>query len=173
MAMQLELERCAVRSWRLSDVPSIAPYANNRKIWINLRDAFPHPYTIDDARRFIEGAMGREPETYFAIVCDDHAVGSIGFVPGKDVERCSAEIGCWVAEEYWGRGIGTAALRGVTEHALQYHGLSRVFAVPYAWNAASSRILEKAGYAFEGRMRKSAVKDGRVIDQLLYAYVRD
>ncbi len=171
--MLLEFEECTIRSWQLSDVASVARYANNRKIWINLRDAFPHPYTVDDARRFIEAAIGRDPETYFAIVCDGRAVGSIGFGIRTDVERCSAEIGCWVAEEYWGRGIATAALRGVTEYAMKVHKLARMFAVPFEWNAASCRILEKAGYVYEGRMRKSAVKDGKVIDQLLYAYVKD
>jgi RimJ/RimL family protein N-acetyltransferase len=170
--MQLQLDTCAVRSWRASDDESVAEHANNRKIWINLRDAFPNPYTLADARQFIRLAMEMDPETYFAIAVGDRAIGSIGFRLRKDVERCSAEIGCWVAEGHWGRGIGTDALRGVTEFALDAHRLNRMYAVPYEWNVASCRILEKSGYVLEGRMRKSAIKDGKVIDQFLYAYVR-
>jgi RimJ/RimL family protein N-acetyltransferase len=150
----------------------VAKHADNRKIWINLRDGFPHPYGLADAESFIRSALDRVPETLFAIAVDGLAVGSIGFRLQEDVERCSAEIGCWIAEDHWGRGIGTEALRGVTEYAMTTHNLTRMYAVPYEWNAASCRILEKAGYVLEGRMRKSAIKDGRVIDQFMYACVR-
>jgi RimJ/RimL family protein N-acetyltransferase len=107
----------------------------------------------------------------FAIVVAEAAVGGIGFKLHGDVERVSAEIGYWLAEPLWGRGITTEALTAVTALAIREHGLTRVFAVPYEWNAASFRVLEKAGYACEARLRRSAIKDGRVIDQRLYAYV--
>jgi len=169
--MQLTLTRCAVRSWRTSDADALAKHANNRNIWINLRDAFPHPYSRRDAREFLKGVKRRTPETLFAIAVDDEAIGGIGFVLHPDVERVSAEIGYWLAEPFWGRGIATEALVAVTAHAMQTHGLTRVFAVPFAWNAASCRVLEKAGYVLEGRLRKSAIKDGRITDQLQYGYV--
>src|SRR5439155_7141617 len=133
-----------------------------------LRDAFPHPYTTRDARDFIKSVGQRAPETLFAITVDGEPVGGIGFVLHPDVERVSAEIGYWLAEPFWGRGIATEALVAVTAHAMQTHGLTRVFAVPFAWNAASCRVLEKAGYVLEGRLRKSAIKDGRITDQLQY-----
>lgn len=171
--MLLELGPCDVRSWRRADVASLARYADNRNIWINLRDGFPHPYTREDARLFIEKAIRTKPETLFAIDVGGAAIGSIGFMLRGDVERCSAEIGCWVGEEFWSKGIGRAALRAVTAYAMDTHSLTRVYAVPYEWNAASCRMLERAGYILEGRMRKSAIKDGRVIDQLLYAFVRE
>jgi RimJ/RimL family protein N-acetyltransferase len=169
--MRIHLSHAVVRSWRSDDAASLARHANNRNIWKNLRDAFPHPYGIEDARRFLERAAKMDPETYFCIAVDDLAGGGIGFNLGSDVERFSAEIGYWLGEELWGRGITTEALIAVTRHAIEKHGLHRVFAVPYAWNAASARILEKAGYVLEGVMRKSAFKDGQVVDQLLYAFV--
>jgi RimJ/RimL family protein N-acetyltransferase len=169
----MELERCTVRPWRMEDAAAIQRHADNRKIWINLRDGFPSPYTVDDARRFIASAMAERSPTRFAIVVNGEAAGGIGFSLHNDVERVSAEIGYWLGEAYWNRGIATEALRAVTVHAMEKHGLTRVFAVPYEWSSASCRVLEKAGYVLEGRMRRSAIKDGTVIDQLLYACTRD
>ena len=174
MATRLLLEKlngCEVRSWKLSDVESLARHANNRSIWLNLRDAFPHPYAKKDARAFLTAVADRTPETMFAIAVDGEAVGGIGFVLHPDVERVSAEIGYWLAEPFWGRGIVTEALAAVTAYAIKAHGLTRIYAVPFAWNAASCRVLEKAGYVLEGRLRKSAIKDGKLTDQLQYAYI--
>ena len=171
--MQLTLTRSIVRSWRPADADSLAAHANNRRIWINLRDAFPHPYTIHDAREFIRAIRSRSPETTFAITVGDEAVGSIGFVLHRDVERVSAEIGYWLAEPFWGRGITAEALAAVTTFAIQQHGLTRIYAVPFAWNAASCRVLEKAGYVLEARLRNSAVKDGKLTDQLQYAFIAE
>jgi RimJ/RimL family protein N-acetyltransferase len=140
-------------------------------IWRNMSDAFPHPYTAADARAFLQAALARVPESWFAIAVDDQAVGGIGFTPRDDIQRVSAEIGYWLGEAFWGRGIVSEALRAVTRYAAQTHGLTQVFAVPFEWNAASFRVLEKAGYTREARLRRSAIKDGRVIDQLLYAFV--
>ncbi len=148
-------------------------HANNRDIWLNLRDAFPHPYSLDDARQFLKRVRAMDPETFFAIAVDGEAVGSIGFRQHDDVERCSAEIGYWLGERFWGRGIMTAALRAVTRYAVERHGLTRVYAVPFEHNHASFRVLEKAGFVCEGRMRRSAIKDGKVLDQLMYAFIPD
>jgi len=169
--VQLALERCVVRSWRPSDAEPLARHANNRKIWINLRDAFPHPYTARDARNFIRSVVQRAPETLFAITVRDEPVGGIGFVLHSDVERVSAEIGYWLGEPFWGRGIATEALVAVTTYAIETHAITRVYAVPFAWNAASCRVLEKAGYVLEARLRHSAVKDGQLIDQMQYAFI--
>lgn len=169
--MQLALRTCAVRSWRTSDAEPLARHADNRKIWLNLRDAFPHPYTSRDARDFIRSVLQRTPETTFAIAVNDEPVGSIGFVLHPDVERVSAEIGYWLAEPFWGRGIATDALAAVTRHAIEAHGLTRIYAVPFAWNAASCRVLEKAGYVLEARLRQSAIKNGQLTDQMQYAFI--
>jgi RimJ/RimL family protein N-acetyltransferase len=169
--MLLHLKTCDVRSWAMADVDSLARHANNRSIWINLRDAFPHPYTKQHAREFIRTIRQRTPETVFAIVADGEAIGSIGFVLHPDVERISAEIGYWIAEPCWGRGIATEALIAMTRYAIETHQLTRVYAVPFAWNAASCRVLEKAGYVVEARLRRSAIKDGVITDQIQYAFV--
>ena len=172
MQMQLDLKSCAVRSFRETDAAELARHANNRRVWLQLRDRFPHPYTLDDARGFIAFARGADPETAFAVTAGDLPVGSIGAVLREDVERYSAEVGYWLGEAYWGRGIATRALVAFTRFAFSAYGVERLFAVPLAANTASCRVLEKAGYRLEGRMRRSAVKDGVVQDQLLYAILR-
>ncbi len=169
--MQLVLKTCEVRSWREDDARPLALHADNPKIWRNLRDAFPHPYTIEDARTFITMARSMDPETLFAIAVDGEVAGAIGYHLKTNVERISAELGYWLAEPFWGRGVTTEAVRAVTGHAVRTHGLSRVYAVPYEYNAASCRVLEKAGYTLEARMRRSALKEGRIVDQFLYAFV--
>ena len=169
--MLIQLQEGEVRSWVRRDAESLSRHANNQRIWINLRDVFPFPYTKHDAEAFIAMARAQKPETNFAIAVDGQAVGGIGYVLHDDVERVSAEIGYWLGEDFWNRGITTEAVRAVTHHAVRQHHLTRVYALPYEWNAASFRVLERAGYQEEGRMRRSAIKDGRVIDQLLYAYV--
>jgi [ribosomal protein S5]-alanine N-acetyltransferase len=169
--MKLELKNCTVRSYRSNDAESLAQNANNRAIWKNLRDGFPHPYSVENGKAFISRALEMTPETNFAICVDDHAVGGIGFVLHSDIERISAEIGYWLGEPYWGRGIVSEALSAVTQYAIKTHGLYRVFAVPFAHNIGSARVLEKAGFKLEGRMRKSALKDGQILDQYLYAYI--
>jgi [ribosomal protein S5]-alanine N-acetyltransferase len=168
--MRLTLKACEVRSWRSSDLESLVAHANNRKIWINLRDRFPHPYTARDGSAFLRHTREQRPETAFAIAVNGEAVGGIGFELRGDVERVSAEIGYWLGEPFWGRGMTTEALVAVTGYAVATHGLTRVYAVPFAWNTASCRVLEKAGYVLEGRMRRSAIKDGAITDQLQYAF---
>jgi len=168
--MQVMLKACEIRSWRSSDLESLVTYANNRDIWLNLRDRFPHPYTTRDGKAFLKHTREQRPEAAFAIAVNGEAAGGIGFQLGGDVERVSAEIGYWLGQPFWGRGIVTEALVALTAYAIATHGLTRVFAVPFAWNTASCRVLEKAGYVLEGRLRRSAVKDGAVTDQLQYAF---
>ena len=170
--MELKLTKSVVRSWKPTDAESIARHAMDRRIWLNLRDAFPHPYALSDAQAFIAGAMADRPETKFAIVVDGQAAGSIGFFPRTDVERISAEIGYFLGAEFWGRGIMSEAVRAVAEYALETHQLQRIYALPYAGNAASCRVLEKAGFTREGLMRRAVIKDGKVMDQYIYAMVR-
>ena len=173
MAMHITCPTCLLRPLVPDDAVSLARHANDRDVWRNLRDAFPHPYTLDDARRYLATAGGRTPPTSFGIVVDGEAVGNIGLHPRHDVERVSAELGYWLGRAYWGRGIMSDAVRAITRHAFTTLGLVRVFAVPFAYNAASCRVLEKAGYVLEGRMRRSAIKDGVVMDQWLYAACDD
>ena len=174
MTLLLQLPLGLVRAWQPADVASLARHANDRRIWLNLRDRFPHPYTEADAETFIAMATRMSPVTFFAIAVDGEAVGGIGYTLHEDVERVSAEIGYWLGTSFWGRGIATSALGTVTSYAFEQHAdLRRIYAVPFAWSGASARVLEKAGYRLEGRMRQSAIKDGKVTDQLLYAILRE
>jgi [ribosomal protein S5]-alanine N-acetyltransferase len=162
-----------VRSWLPDDLGSLVANADNRNIWLNLRDRFPHPYTRRAGREFIRQARSQHPETMFAIAVAGEAVGGIGFTVLTDVERVSAEIGYWLGEPFWGRGIVTEALVAVTRHAIDTCRLTRVFALPFAHNTASCRVLEKAGYTLEAHLRRSAIKDGRIVDQLQYAFIAE
>jgi ribosomal-protein-alanine N-acetyltransferase len=171
--VKLKLNNCTVRSWEWRDREAIVRHANNRNVSINLRDRFPYPYTERDARNWLDAVVGRKPETNFAIDVAGEAVGGIGFDLQPDVGHRSAEIGYWLGEQFWGLGIATEALIAVTEHAFANHDLCRVYAHVFDWNGASARVLEKAGYVFEGRLRKSVTKEGQTIDQLMYAIIRE
>ena len=161
-----------MRSWEWRDRDALVRHANNRKIWINLRDHFPYPYTDEDARDWLASIVRREPENNFAIDVAGEAVGGIGFTVQPDVGRRSAEIGYWLGEEFWGRGIATDALIAMTDHAFANYDICRIYAYVFGWNGASARVLEKAGYTLEGRLRKSVTKDGQTIDNLIYAIIR-
>jgi RimJ/RimL family protein N-acetyltransferase len=171
--MNRPLARARIRDWRLDDADALLRHADNRRVWRNLKDRFPHPYTRMDAERWLTEVCARWPRTQFAIEVDGEAAGAIGLEPQADVFRGSAEIGFWLGEAYWGRGIATDAVRAFTEVALDELGLRRLFAGVFEWNPASMRVLEKAGYAREGLLRRSVVKDGQTIDQVLYARVRE
>ena len=169
--MLLTGSRCTLRPWHSADAEPLAKYANNANIARNLRDRFPHPYTLRDAKAFIQSCAAVRPHLSFAIVVDQEAVGGIGISPGSDVERFSAEIGYWLAEPFWGRGIAAEALELMAAYAFSTCRLLRLFALPFAENRQSTRVLEKAGYTREAILRSSAVKDGTVRDQALYALV--
>lgn len=169
--MRIEARGCVIRSFRPEDAPSLAANANHWAVWSQLRDSIPHPYTVNDAVEFIELMLRQRQETAFAIDVAGEAVGSIGITFQTDINRHTAEIGYWLGRPYWGGGIATQAVQAVSGWALDRFPLMRIFAVPFADNPASCRVLEKAGFVFEGRMRCSAVKDGRVKDQLVFALV--
>ena len=170
--MHLSLGSCVVRDWAAEDRSSLVRHANNRNVWINLRDRFPHPYTEANAREFLTQVARQDPVTVWAIEVDGEAAGGIGIVRLSDVERISAEIGYWLGEAYWGRGVTTDALKAVTAEAFRIFALRRIFALPFADNVGSIRVLEKAGYVLEGRMPQSAIKDGVIRDQLMYGTYR-
>jgi RimJ/RimL family protein N-acetyltransferase len=172
MTRELQLRLCTLRPWRVGDEPSLVRYADNRNVSRNLKDRFPFPYTAADADTWIGHVATQTPATAFAIVVDGAAVGGIGIELGTDVHRRSAEIGYWLGEPFWGRGIATEALRALTDYAFATFDICRLEAGVFDWNPASARVLEKAGYTLEGRARSAVVKDGRLGDRLLYALVR-
>src|SRR5262245_32875737 len=167
--MHLNLNQCTIRPWRLDDAESLVRHANNRKIWLAVRDTFPHPYTIKDAHEFIRGATSQHPTTRFCIDIDHAAVGGIGVHAGQDVHRHTATIGYWLGEEFWGRGIMTEAVTAVTDFCFDNFPLRRISAEVFANNPASARVLEKAGFNLEGRLKNHVMKERKLLDSLLYA----
>lgn len=171
--MEIDTGVCKLRHWNWQDRDALVQHANNFKIWLNLRDRFPHPYTVKSAYQWLKLATDELKQYNFAIEVDGAAIGSIGVIPQEDISRMSAEIGYWLGEEYWGRGIATAALKAMTEYAFVQFNLCRVYAIVLVDNIGSIRVLEKAGYQLEGRMRRSAIKNGKILDEYLYANVKE
>ncbi len=165
---------CVIRPWQAGDADSLVRHANNINIAKQLRDRFPHPYTRANAAAFLKHAAAPDQQPVnLAIEVEGEAAGGIGYVPGTDVERFSAEIGYWLSESCWGRGIVSEALTLVTADVFDRANLLRLFALPFADNLPSRRVLEKAGYVCEGIMRSSSVKYGRPRDQALYARINE
>jgi RimJ/RimL family protein N-acetyltransferase len=171
--MRRVLERCELRPFQPDDAASIAQLANDLSVWRNLRDLFPHPYTLEHARVFIEHTLSQSPTPHRAIVVDGQAVGTLGLKLGTDVERVSAELGYWLGAPYRGRGVMTEAIRAFTDEAFDIFSLSRIFALPFAHNVASCRVLEKAGFGLEAVLRRSCIKEGQILDQRQYARIRE
>jgi ribosomal-protein-alanine N-acetyltransferase len=170
--MLLRGETCVVRDWSTGDLESLVRHANNRNIWINLRDRFPHPYLEEHGRKFLDHITAQTPSTVWAIEVDGEAAGGIGIERLTDVERVSAEIGYWLGEGYWKRGVMTEAVKTITAHVFRQFDVTRIFALPFADNVGSVRVLEKAGYVREGMLKDSAMKDGQLRDQYIYASYR-
>ena len=172
-AVQIPLAKCTLRTWRLEDAPALAANANNRNVWIKLRDRMPHPYTLADAEAYLH-ERAKEPERLmFCIDVDGGAAGGIGLHLGEDVNRFTAELGYWLGEPFWGRGIMTEAVPAIVQLGFERLPLHRIEAYVYDNNPASARVLEKAGFTLEGRLRRSVVKDGCVLDSFLFAKLRE
>lgn len=161
-----------MRSYVAADAAAVARHANNANVARGLRDRFPHPYTRADAETFLRGVANAAVESDFAIATAEEVVGGIGVQRQHDVHRLTAEIGYWLGEPVWGRGLATRAVTVVSAWLFQTSPLERLFACVFETNPASARVLEKAGYQLEGRLRRAVYKDGRVLDQLLYARLR-
>lgn len=165
---------CKIRKWRLTDASDLAAALSNPKVQDNLRDGLPYPYTEQDGIAYIsEMLSANENETFaFAITADDKAIGSIGVFRQGNIHRQTAELGYYVAEEYWGKGIATEAIKQVCKYVFANSDILRIYAEPFAYNTASCRALEKAGFQCEGTLRNNAVKNGKIVDMKLYALLK-
>ncbi len=163
-----------LRKWAGEDAPALVKYASNKKIADNLRDGFPHPYTINDAWAFLQATLNADEakSLYRAIDVGGEAVGSAGIFFKDNVYRKSAEIGYWLGEPFWGNGIATAAIRLMCEEVFKRRDIVRIYAEPYAHNAASCRALTNAGFELEGVLRQSIYKNGVIFDSCIYAKLR-
>ena len=166
---------CKIRPWKIEDAPALQKMVSNKKILENLRDGIPYPYTLEDAKEFIQSMIEADPNsTYaFAITVEEKVVGSIGAFRKENIHVRTAEMGYYIAEEYWGQGIGTSAVKLLCGYLFENTDLLRIFAEPFAYNQASCRVLEKAGFTLEGVLRKNAVKNGRVLDMKMYSIVKE
>ena len=165
---------CQIRPWILEDAADLAEALNNKNIQNNLRDGLPYPYTESDALDFIQAMLNSDKDaTYaFAIVFDGKVVGSIGVFRQNNIHRLTAEMGYYIAEPFWGKGLGTDAIKQVSQYIFKNTDIIRIFAEPFAYNTASCRILEKSGFVFEGTLRSNAIKNGQIIDMKLYSLVK-
>lgn len=165
---------CKIRQWRESDAADLAAALSNKKVQDNLRDGLPYPYTEKDGLDFINAMLSADPnDTFaFAVTVDDKAIGSIGVFRQGNIHRLTAELGYYVAEEYWGNGIMTEAVRQICEYVFKNSDIIRIYAEPFAYNEASCRVLEKAGFQLEGVLRNNAIKNGKVIDMKMYSLIK-
>jgi len=164
-----------MRLWKPEDAQDLAKILNNKKIHDNLRDGLPFPYTVSDAQAYISDMLSadRNEKYAWAITVNDVVIGNIGIFREGNVHRLTAEIGYYIAEQYWGKGVITWAIKRACRYTFDNTDIVRIFAIPYAFNVASCRALEKAGFVYEGTLRKNAIKNGRIADMKMYAIVKE
>lgn len=162
-----------LRALQEADAPHLAHHVSNKKIWDNLRDYIPFPYTEEDAENFIVSVQGEDPTLTFGITYNEQICGVMGMVAQQDVYKKSASIGYWVSEEYWGKGIASTALELVTHYGLHNLGYIRIYTSVFEYNPASMRVLEKNGYVKEGIFRKAIFKNNQIWDEHRYAIVQE
>jgi RimJ/RimL family protein N-acetyltransferase len=172
--VQIATENPAVhlRPWTKGDYAALVRYGNNKAVWRGLTDMFPHPYTHDRAVEWVQIAA-QSPSLFLAIDLNGEAVGGAGVIAREGMEIHTGQFGYWVGEPHWGKGLATVCARALKDHAFSNPKYIRLEAPVFAWNIASMRVLEKAGFTREGILRKSVFKDGQVIDQVMYAAIRD
>jgi [ribosomal protein S5]-alanine N-acetyltransferase len=160
-----------IRRFKNSDIKKLARLVNNKKIWDNLRDYVPYPYTVQDAEDYIKMCMAEEPQSTFAVQYKGELAGSIGLVPKKDVYRLSAELGYWIGEPFWGKGIATTSVKLIVNYGFKNLGLVRIYSGVFDFNKASCRVLEKSGFILEGTLKKSVIKNKNICDEYRYAKI--
>jgi len=166
--VQLQLDDILLRPWQPGDEEALVKHGDNYQIWKNVRDRFPHPYTMEDARIWIRIANQDPTAINLAIVIDREVAGAIGVIFKDDVYSRTAEIGYWLGETYWRQGITTRVVQALSDYVLEQFDICRLYAGVFEYNQASSRVLEKAGYHLEARLRQSVTKEGRTVDELIY-----
>lgn len=162
-----------LRPWDFADIPALAKMANNKKIWDMLRDRMPYPYSEKDALDFIRLSREQDPVCNFTIECNGELVGSIALVPKEDVYRLSAEIGYYIAEPHWGKGIATIAIAELLEYIDHQFSFQRIYAEVFESNKASMRVLEKNGFHLEGIRKKAVVKNNLVMDDYVFVKLKE
>lgn len=166
-----EIESCVLRPWSERDKAELVQIANDREVWRNLTDLFPHPYTEADAAFWVQHALEISASLHFAIESQGYLAGGVGIIAGEGIYRKTGQFGYWLGRSFWGRGIATAAARSMVQHACAYLPFARLEAPVFGWNPSSMRVLEKVGFIREGVLRRSVFKDGELTDSVMYAYL--
>ena len=160
-----------LRPWLAKDLEPLVALANNKKIFDTVRDAFPHPYTLKNAKEWLSLNVGITPVLNFVIEVDGNFAGSIGMVPKTDIVRGNMEIGYWLGEAYWNKGIVTTAVNLIVEYGFKQLGIIRIHTGVFEYNSASMRVLEKCGFTKEGVFRKSVFKQNKIWDEIRYSKI--
>lgn len=171
MLLSTSIASCTLRPWSQADKPHLVLHANNRNVWRNLTDSFPHPYTEADADEWIAIACRPGRDVHLAIEFEGHAIGGIGTIAGNGIARRTCQFGYWLGQAHWGKGLATAAAHSFVRHVETQRLFARLEAPVFEWNSISMRVLEKVGFIREGVLRKSVTKDNQLIDSVMYAYV--
>lgn len=172
--MEIHFDGGLLRPWEITDAEELAVIADNKDIADNLRDMFPNPYSIDDARQWLSSVLEQEgPKRYFAIIVNGKLTGSIGFTPKTDIYRKNAEVGYFIASEFRRMGITTKALKAITAYAFRTFDIIRVYAEPFADNIGSCRVLEKAGFTLEATFKNYVIKNGVIKDSCIYSVLKE
>ena len=162
-----------IRPWKEGDENSLVKYANNENISRNLRELFPHPYTLRDARTWIAFNKDMLPALNMAVILGDHVIGAVGIALKEDVYRKNAEIGYWIGEPFWGRGYATAAARLMVAYTFENYDVTRIYASMFDHNIASRKVLEKAGFKHEATFKKALFKNGRYADEIIMSLLKE
>lgn len=168
------LTEIRIRNWELSDAKALASAISNTKVQDNLRDGLPYPYTEDDGKAYINAMLSEDKNNTFAfaITANGKVIGSIGVFRQSNIHRQTGELGYYIAEEYWGKGIMTKAVKQICKYVFDNSDINRIYAEPFSFNIASCRVLEKAGFKYEGTLRNNAVKNGKLIDMKMYSRLK-
>ena len=166
-------EKVGLRELKPDDTNRLSELANNKNIWNNLRDFFPFPYTKENARDFIDRCIKEDPKVTFAIEYKEELVGVAGLVLQSDINRLSAEVGYWIGEPYWNKGIASSAVALVVNYGFNTLKLNRIYCGVFDFNKASQRVLEKCGFTLEGIFKKAVIKDKKIIDEYRYAIIKE
>jgi RimJ/RimL family protein N-acetyltransferase len=172
--MEIFFEGIVLRPWGLEDAAKLALIADNKKIADNLRDGLPNPYSIKDAYDWLNLILPENnPPRFFAITIDKQVVGSIGIVTKTDIYRKNLEIGFFISEEWWGKGIATRAIKCATAYAFRDFDIIRVYGEVFSDNYGSRKTLEKAGFNLEAILKKNIIKNGIIKDSCIYSVLKE
>ena len=167
------MEEFNLKPFELSDALIFSLHANNINIWRNLTNQFPHPYSVEDAQNYIKLTLQPSPKQILGIYVDAEPIGSIGLHPLEDIFSKNMELGYWLAEPYWSKGIMTKAIGQMVEYGFENFDINRIFARPFHRNIGSIKALEKNDFKLEAKLEKTIFKEGKYEDELIYAVRRN